>query len=51
MATINSVVGNVNQTPIIPPMEESKKAIGIITINPRSREIICAGRACSVDVK
>lgn len=48
---MNSVVGNVNQTPVIPPMEESKKAIGIIIINPRKTDIICAGRACSVDVK
>jgi hypothetical protein len=49
--TVSSVAGNANQTPVMPPIDESRKAIGMMIKNPRKKEIICAGRGCSVEVK
>lgn len=50
-ATSASVAGNAHQTPQIFQTKERINAIGMITINPRSNEMICAGRGLSVDVK
>ena len=49
--TKHSVIGKDNPTPFIFNKNERKNAIGIITKNPLDSEIICAGRAFSVDVK
>ena len=47
MDTKDSVTGNEHHTPVIAPIHDKKNAIGIITINPRKIEIICAGNGYS----
>ena len=49
--TINSVIGNAHQTPVIAPIHDNKNAVGIITKNPLNKEILWAGSGCSTDVK
>ena len=49
--TINSVTGNVAQTPFILAIKDKKNAIGIIMIKPRNSDITCAGNGCSIEVK
>src|SRR5699024_8730597 len=49
--TRSSVTGKAAHTPSSFPRAERRKARGMIRINPLSREIICAGRGLSVDVK
>ena len=49
--TKHSVTGKESHTPVIFNIKDRKNAIGIIIINPLDNEIICAGRAFSVDVK
>ena len=49
--TKHSVIGKDSHTPVILNKNDRKNAIGIITKNPLDREMICAGRAFSVDVK
>lgn len=51
MDTKDSVTGNEHHTPVIAPIHDNKNAIGIITINPRKIEIICAGNGYSTEVK
>ena len=49
--TKHSVIGKDSHTPVIFNKKDRKNAIGIITKNPLESEIICAGKAFSVDVK
>ena len=49
--TKHSVTGKESHTPVIFNRKDRKNAIGIIIKNPLDNEIICAGRAFSVDVK
>lgn len=49
--TKHSVIGKDSHTPVILNKNDRKNAIGIITKNPLDSEMICAGRAFSVDVK
>ena len=50
-ATKHSVTGKESHTPVIFNIKDRKNAIGIIIKNPLDNEMICAGRAFSVDVK
>lgn len=50
-ATKHSVIGKDSHTPVILKKYDIKNAIGIIIKNPLDSEIICAGKAFSVDVK
>ena len=50
-ATKHSVIGKDSHTPVIFSKKERKNAIGIITKKPLDSEIICAGKAFSIDVK
>ena len=50
-ATIISVAGKAHQTPFSPKRAESRNAIGMMTINPLSRETALAGRGRSEEVK
>lgn len=50
-ATKHSVMGKDSHTPVIFNKKERKNAIGIITKKPLDSEMICAGRAFSIDVK
>ena len=49
--TRHSVIGKDNHTPLILHKNDRKNAIGIIIKKPLDSEMICAGRAFSVDVK
>ena len=49
--TKHSVIGKDSHTPVIFSKKDRKKAIGIIIKKPLDSEIICAGKAFSVDVK
>ena len=49
--TINSVTGKVIHIPVNPHIDDRKNAIGIISISPLVKEIICAGIFFSTDVK
>ena len=49
--TKHSVTGKESHTPVIFNIKDRKNAIGIIIKNPLDNEMICAGRAFSVDVK
>ena len=49
--TKHSVIGKDSHTPVIFNKKDRKNAIGIIIKKPLDSEMICAGRACSVDVK
>lgn len=49
--TKHSVTGKESHTPIIFNIKDRKNAIGIIIKNPLDNEMICAGKAFSVDVK
>lgn len=49
--TKHSVIGKDSHTPVIFNKKDSKNAIGIITKKPLESEIICAGKAFSIDVK
>ena len=49
--TKHSVIGKDSHTPVIFNKNDRKNAIGIIIKNPLVSEMICAGRAFSVDVK
>ena len=46
-----SVIGKDSHTPVIFNKKDRKKAIGIIIKKPLDSEMICAGKAFSVDVK
>ena len=48
---LRTVAGNDAQTPESPATADSRKDIGMITINPRITEMICAGSGLSVEVK
>ena len=50
-ATKHSVAGKESHTPVIFNIKDRKNARGIIIKNPLDNEMICAGRAFSVDVK
>ena len=49
--TKHSVTGKESHTPVIFNTKDRKNAIGIIIKNPLDKEMICAGRAFSVDAK
>lgn len=49
--TKHSVMGNDSHMPVISNKDDRKNTIGMITKNPLENEIICAGRAFSVDAK
>ena len=49
--TKHSVIGKDNHTPIISNKKDRKNAIGIIIKKPLDSEMICAGRAFSIDAK
>ncbi len=49
--TKHSVIGKDSHIPVIFSKKDRKKAIGIIIKKPLDSEMICAGRAFSVDVK
>lgn len=49
-ATKHSVTGKESHTPVIFNIKDRKNAIGIIIKNPLDNEMICAGKAFSVDV-
>lgn len=51
IATIHSAVGYAHHTPVIPNKDDNQNAIGINTINPREREIVCAYNVFSVEMK
>ena len=50
-ATKHSLIGKDNHTPVIFSRKDRKNAIGIIIKKPLDSEMICAGRAFSIDVK
>ena len=50
-ATKHSVTGKASQMPTICPTAASKKAMGKMMKNPRSKEIAWAGRGRSMEVK
>lgn len=49
--TIHSVIGKDSHMPVVFNNKDIKNAIGIIIKNPLDSEIICAGKAFSIDVK
>ena len=49
--TKHSVIGKDNHTPVISNKKDRKNAIGIIIKKPLDSEMICAGRAFSIDAK
>lgn len=49
--TKHSVTGKESHTPVIFNTKDRKNAIGIIIKKPLDNEIICAGKAFSVDAK
>ena len=51
MLTVASVIGKESQTPVSPKRAENMKAIGIISISPRSKVMTCAGLGFAVEVK
>jgi len=51
IATIPSLAGKDNQTPVIPSREDIKIAMGIIITSPFNTDIICAGMGLSIEVK
>ena len=46
-----SVTGKASHTPVMPPTEDNRKDMGMISKNPRRKERICAGRLRSMDVR
>lgn len=50
-ATKHSVIGKDSHTPVIFNRNDRKNAIGIIIKKPLDSEMICAGRAFSIDAK
>ena len=50
-ATNSSVAGKAHHTPLIPPSQASRKAMGIMMQKPRKTDIICAGPGFAVEVK
>ena len=51
IAVRSSVMGRAAQMPVMPNARDSMYTAGMIIINPREKEIMCAGRGCSVAVK